>query len=189
MAANAPETLLTAEEFYELPELADACRMELVDGRVIMTPPPGFEHADASGEIIARIRMFARAHKLGRGISEAGFRLRSDPDVVREPDAAFISFARLSEDQTPRGYVSGTPDLAVEVVSPHDSPRHILEKVGDYLDAGAERGWVVRPATRTVTVYYADGDVTTLRSGETLTSAHAAFAADGFELPIDEIFA
>lgn len=189
MAANAPETLLTAEEFYELPEPERACRMELVDGRVIMTPPPGAGHGMQSNAITVPLTLFVRQHRLGVVLPEVGFRLRVDPDVVRAPDTAFLAGERIPAGGLGAGYPAGGPTLAVEVVSPSDSPGRILEKVRDYLDAGAQRVWVVRPATQSVTVYFADGDVTTLRRGETLTSAHAGFAVDGFALPVDEIFA
>jgi Uma2 family endonuclease len=43
------------------------------------------------------------------------------------------------------------PDLAVEVLSPEDSPREVLDKVGEYLAAGVRLVWVIDPrASRAV---------------------------------------
>ena len=60
--------------------------------------------------------------------------------------------------------------------------------VAEYLAAGSERVWAVRPEQRTVIVFSADGEVRTLRIGDTLTSADAGFAVDGFALPVADIF-
>ncbi len=189
MPARAVEQLLTADEFARLPEPEDGSRMELIGGKVIMAPPPGAQQGKRANRISSRLTAFVEAHALGEVLPEIGFRLRQDADVVRTPDSSFVAAARVPDSGLPDGYIDGAPDLAVEVVSPHDTERAILEKVGEYLDAGAVRVWVVRPATRTVTVYRAGGEATTLRSGETLTSTHAGFAIEGFALTISEIFA
>lgn len=189
MPARAIEQLLTADEFARLPEPEGGSRMELVEGKVVMTPPPGAQPGKRTNRISSRLTAFVEAHALGEVLPEIGFRLQRDADVVRAPDSSFVAAARVPDSGLPDGYIDGAPDLAVEVVSPHDSAREILEKVGGYLDAGAARVWVVRPATRTVTVYNSGGEATTLRSGATLTSAHAGFAIEGFALTIDELFA
>lgn len=189
MATTVTERLLSADEFARLPDPCDGSRMELIEGRVVMAPPAGFEHMDLSSEVALCLRTFARAKSLGSGFGEGGFRLSSDPDVVRAPDAAFISAARIAGQSGRTGYFEGAPDLAVEVVSPNDREGDVLRKVGEYLDAGAARVWVVRPVTNTVSVYVAGGDVSTLRSGDTLTSEHAGFSVEGFALPLDELFA
>lgn len=45
----------------------------------------------------------------------------------------------------------------VEILSPHDRAGEILAKVGDWLDAGARRVWVVDPERRVARVYRLDG--------------------------------
>jgi Uma2 family endonuclease len=51
------------------------------------------------------------------------------------------------------------PDLAVEVLSPDDRPRAILDKVGEYLESGVRLVWVIDPSARTATVYRSLNDV------------------------------
>jgi Uma2 family endonuclease len=41
----------------------------------------------------------------------------------------------------------------VEVLSPSDSPRHVLDKVGEYLQAGVRVVWVIDPRRRHAAVY------------------------------------
>jgi Uma2 family endonuclease len=189
MVTTVTERLLTAEEFACLPEAEDGGRMELVEGRVVMAPPPGAQHGKRSIRVTAYLLAFVEQHRLGEVLPEVGFRLRQEPDAVRAPDSAFLAAARIPASGLPSCYIEGAPDLAVEVMSPNDRERDVLTKVGEYLDAGAGRVWVVRAATRTVSVYSAGGDVFTLHSDDTLTSEHAGFSVEGFALPLAELFA
>ena len=75
------------------------------------------------------------------------------------------------------------------MVSPNDRDQDVGAKVLEYLAAGSERVWVVRPESRTVTVYRADGSANIHREPDVLRSADAGFAADGFELRVADIFA
>jgi Uma2 family endonuclease len=60
------------------------------------------------------------------------------------------------------------PDLAVEVLSPDDRPGEVLEKVGDWLNAGVRLVWVVDPRRNAARVYRSDGSETHLAAGDTL---------------------
>jgi Uma2 family endonuclease len=51
------------------------------------------------------------------------------------------------------------PDLAVEILSPSESPRRVLDKLGEYLEAGVKLVWVIDPKGRPGTVYRSLGEV------------------------------
>lgn len=179
--------LLTAEEFMLLPEIPGSGKMELLYGEVRTMAPVGMEHSEAAGELILRLRSFAREHRLGRVGGELGFLLTRQPDLVYAPDIYFVQAARLGT--IPAGYFDGAPTLAVEVVSPSDTATAIESKTASYLRHGTERVWVVHPGIRSVTVHRPGGDSHTYGENDTLTSADAAFPVEGFELPVAEIFA
>ena len=189
MATAVAEQLLTAEEFL-LTSDPPGTVTELVKGRVVCMPPAKTAH----GYFAARVSEFLRAFfvPLGLGVptGEGGYLLSRDPDTVRAPDAAFLAQPRV-----PAGwphidhYIEGAPTLAVEIVSTSESDNEVGAKIADYLAAGAERVWEVRPRLRTVTVHRAGSEPTTLRVGDTLTSDDAAFSVEGFELPLADIFA
>jgi len=84
--------------------------------------------------------------------AETGFKVASNPDLVRAPDASFIRGQRLTGG-LPRGFFDGVPDLAVEVVSPEDSKREVAEKVNMWLAHGATSCWVADPASKTIAVH------------------------------------
>lgn len=114
----------------------------------------------------------------------------NDPDQVRKPDASFIRLGRLPHERIPRGHIRIPPDLAAEVVSPHDSDSDVSAKVDEYLEAGVRLVWVVDPETRKVAVDRPDGSTTTLReqdilTGEDVIPEFACSAADLFA-PLEE---
>jgi Uma2 family endonuclease len=120
-------------------------------------------------------------------VGDVGFVLRvpSDPERVRAPDVAFVSPERLPSGRLPEGFLSGAPDLAVEVLSPSDNPIDIQQKVRDYLEAGARLVWVVAPQAKTLTVYRADGSARLLREQDVLDGEDVL---PGFSIPAAELF-
>ena len=62
------------------------------------------------------------------------------------------------------------PDLAVEVLSPSDSPRHVAQKIGEFLEFGVTLVWLVDPQARTVTVYRSLSQTQQFTAGDTLSA-------------------
>lgn len=146
------EKLLTVEEFWE--QYAGK-PYELVRGEIIPVAPTGYSHGAASRRIVGLLGAFVDAHDLGDVVgAETGFRLADD--ILRAPDCAFVSRARLSTLQTPEKYLPFPPDLADEVVSPGDSAADVRDKVDLYRAAGTRLIWVVYPSSRKVDIYLPD---------------------------------
>jgi Uma2 family endonuclease len=151
--ATAPAKLLTAEEFFRLPDPPDGSKQELVRGEVVTMPPPGFRHGDVQLTVGSLLRQFVRSNRIGRVTVESGVITEDDPDTVRGPDVSFWSYERLPADQTPVGYPEVAADLCVEIRSPSNTARKLNEKAGEYLGRGVRMVWVVDPEARTVTVF------------------------------------
>ncbi|MGB4863690.1 MAG: Uma2 family endonuclease [Tepidiformaceae bacterium] len=181
------EALLTADEFWDLPEPVHGGRMELVAGRVVTEMPVGRLHAKLAARLLRTIGDFVEKHRLGETHVELGHRTSGTPDSVRAPDVSF-STNHLLEGSSSDGFVNFAPSLAIEVISPHDREAEIAGKVEEYLDAGSSRVWIVRPANKTVTVHRPGGDAHTYTVRDTLTSDDAAFTAEGFELQLEQFF-
>jgi Uma2 family endonuclease len=149
MAATTTQPV-TAEELWEM---GDIGRCELVEGEIRMMAPAGAEHGDLALGIASRIRLYVEQHQLGRAYgAETGFIIARNPDTVRAPDVAFVKAARLPSHPI-RGYFPGAPDLAVEVLSPNDAMSEVLEKVEQWLAAGATSVWVVDPPNQSIQIY------------------------------------
>jgi Uma2 family endonuclease len=135
----------------------DGQKYELVDREIRMSPA-GFRHGAICALVVARLVVFVRERRLGHVLdSSTGFRLPSGN--VRCPDASFVASGRLDGDQLIGGFAPFPPDLAVEVMSPEDRSQALLDKVGEYLDAGVRLVWVIDPITRSATRYRALTDV------------------------------
>jgi Uma2 family endonuclease len=145
----------TEEDLLRAPE--DGRKHELVDGRIRMSPA-GYRHGRVSAALLRRLGTFVKEHQLGDVVdSGTGFRLPGGN--VRLPDAAFVAKDRFAGKQEPEGFSDVPPDLAVEVLSPDDRAREVLDKVGEYLQAGVRLVWVIDPKRRTAAVYRSLTDV------------------------------
>lgn len=79
-----------------------------------------------------------------------------------------MSSERIPAGGIPKGYWSGPPDLAVEVVSPNDRHSAVESKAMQWLAAGSRAVLVVDPPRRTATVYRARDDIRVLYADERL---------------------
>ena len=170
-----PKTKFIARDLLYL---SDACmdgrRYELIEGKLYEMPPPGARHGELTMTIGELLRTYVRQHRLGRVlVGDPGFVLRRNPDTVRGPDVAYISYQRFPQGQLPDGYLDLAPDLAVEVVSPGDRPTHVQEKVQEWLGAGVQVVWVVNPRNSSVTTYRSEAEPVALTGGDVLYGAPA----------------
>jgi Uma2 family endonuclease len=141
---------------------------ELIDGILYEMEPPGAEHGRVALTAGALLFAHVREHDLGVCAGEVGFKLASDPDTVRAPDACFVAGHRVPAGAIPSGYWPGPPDLAIEVVSPNDSRSKVEGKALDWLDAGTRVVVVLDPPLHTATVYRSRGDIRILADDEPL---------------------
>jgi len=181
-------TGVTAEDVAALAD--DGYRYDLIGGQLIRVSPAGFRHGRLAAELARRLGNFLVEHpSLGVVVgAETGFVLARDPDSVLGPDAAFVRRDRLPAEAERDGYLELAPDLAVEVVSPHDRWSYVTDKVETYLAAGVALVWVLDPRRRAVRVYRADGSEQRLRaaSGDSLDGEQIL---PEFRLPLAELFA
>lgn len=182
------EPLLTADEFWDLQEPPHGGRVELVAGKVVTEMPVGRLHAKLAARLARWLGDFVARGQLGEVHVELGHLTTREPDSVRAPDVSFVN-ARTLKGMADDGFVDSSPTLAIEVISKSDREADIAAKVEEYFDSGAERVWIVRPRNRTVTVHRPGGDAHTYTRGDVVTSADAAFASDGFELRLEDLFA
>jgi Uma2 family endonuclease len=177
-------TLMTAEDLWRLPD--DGMRHELVRGELRTMAPTGAEHGDYCGALITSLRVHAHTRRLGRVLAgDVGFRLTTNPDTVRCPDAAFIRRERWLAAGRVTGLWIGAPDLAAEVVSPNDLYTEVEDKVAQWLEFGTRMVLVVNPRRRTVAVHRPD------RPPRILTLDDAIDGEDvvpGWTLPLRELF-
>lgn len=179
------DRLYTAEELLEIS--TDTSRVyELRKGKLTIMSPAGSNHGKLALRIGARIQVFVEDNDLGETFAaETGFKVETNPDTVLAPDASFVAKDRLPPGGTPAAFFPGSPDLAVEVVSPGDLASEIQSKIQEWLVCGTKLIWIVEPKTRTVTIYRADGSAAILDDSETLDGEDVI---PGFLMPLKALF-
>ena len=140
---------LTYADLCRLPD--DGLRHELIDGEHYVTPAPAFRHQHVAMNVAGMLFMFLREHRLGHVYMAPLDVLFSDADVV-EPDVLYVSEERLRGQREDR-YLTVTPDLVVEVLSP--STKHVDRgaKRRLYERCGVTEYWLIDPALETVQVF------------------------------------
>jgi Uma2 family endonuclease len=166
--------------------IPDDTLFEVVDGHIV-EKEMGARDAEIAGIVNQYLGMFARTHRLGRGLMEFIFRIDQQKDLQRRPDVAFVSRAKWPvHRRVPDVAVwDMVPDLAVEVVSPSNSADHVQEKILEYFRAGVTTVWVIDPRQQLVYVYSAPTQIQVLQLGQELDGGELI---PGFRLPLAAFF-
>jgi Uma2 family endonuclease len=180
----AATTLLTSDQFLALPEEFDQygnrIKDELIGGQLVKMAFPSLPHDLIKNQIHAvLLRYLDSRPDLGlRSLVEIGTHV-SDYDAFM-PDVSIVTKSRLSL----QGRVfQGAPDLAIEVVSPSDTARHLKRKVDAYRQDGSKSVWIVYPEARSVMVHTGNS-VRELSGDQTITDP----LLRGFSVPIAVFF-
>ena len=156
----------------------DGHKHELINGEFTIVPA-GFEHEYVGVKLIAAMENFVSRKKLGAVFgSGMGYWMKSEN--LRSPDVSFISRERLQKfNRMPKGFFKGSPDLAVEILSPSDTVEGVHGKIMEYFENDTKLAWVVNPEEQTVTVYHSSYPHKLLTNKDTL---------EGFSVPVAALF-
>ncbi len=142
-----------ADYIWDAPD--DGNRYEVINGELVVTPAPSWDHQNSIGELFMVVRLHVRTNRLGWVVdAPTGVVLESHTGV--EPDILFISRERGSI-ITKRG-VEGAPDLVVEALSPSTESRDRGTKMQAYASAGVPHYWLLDVAHRALEVLELHGD-------------------------------
>jgi Uma2 family endonuclease len=173
--------LMTVEEFRQLPEPVGPYDYELRDGVVTPVTRPRFKHARLQKRLCFLLEAVAPA---GSYVDrEVAF--RSSPELnLRVAGVAYLGAERHAA-VDPDDYISGSPDLVVEVLSPSNTAAELLEKEQICLENGASEFWVIDDRRRQVRVTSVTGQVHVYKSGQSIPLTVLGVG----ELAVDAIFA
>ena len=132
--------ILSFEEFERMPEKPG--KQELIHGELFELPPAQYEHNRIAGRLFRRLAAAVEAahaqnsaSELGEVCVEMGYKLGAGWLV---PDVSITHAGQL-----PGKYLEGAPAIAIEVVSPGNTHRHIQAKTEIYFAHGAREVWRV----------------------------------------------
>lgn len=146
---------LTDEQFFALCQQNPVALIERnAHGEVIIMPPTSSSTGARNAEIIIQLGSWAKRD--GTGItfdSSSGFRLPNT--AIRAPDASWVSKARLellnAEDK--ERFYPLCPDFVLKLRSPTDELGTVQKKMQEYIDNGAQLGWLIDPDARQIHIY------------------------------------
>ncbi len=126
--------------------------VEFTDGHVELLPMPSPKHQYVVLFLYELLRRFVRQARAGR-VLVAPLRVRIASRKFREPDVVFLLAANLAQEK--ERYWDGA-DLVMEVVSPDDPQRDLVDKRRDYAEAGIPEYWIVNPLNQEIVVLTLD---------------------------------
>jgi Uma2 family endonuclease len=157
---------------------------ELVDG-VLVGKIMAFEESTLAAWLIYLLQAYLQGNDLGI-VAGADGAVRLLPGLVRIPDVSFVSWQQYRNRATPYKRIATlVPDLAVEVLSKGNTKKEMARKLKDYFLAGVKLVWFVDGARRTVQVFTAPDQSTTLTEEQTLDGGAVL---PGFQLPLKQLF-
>jgi Uma2 family endonuclease len=169
----------TFDKWVFLPENADH-NFECIGGEVIEVVSNS-ESSEIAMLIGSFITTYVIANNLGRVTGADGGYMIGDERYI--PDVAFISRQHQPE-RSREAYNPIAPDLAVEVISPSDSPALMPVKVSNYLAAHVIV-WVVDPDTKSISVHAQGKTVVVYTIDDTLDGGAVL---PGFTMALKDVF-
>ncbi|MEP7340607.1 MAG: Uma2 family endonuclease [Acidobacteriota bacterium] len=145
----------TNEKFFEFCRRNPDLRLEMSkEGDITIMPPTGGETSGYNFDLVIDFGSWARKDGTGKGFeSNALFVLPNG--AKRMPDMSWIKLARwnqLTEEQR-KSFPPICPDFVVELRSPSDSLKELKAKMEEYIENGAQLGWLIDPIQKKVFVY------------------------------------
>lgn len=161
---------------------------EIVNGQRVELPPMGIDSPMIATNLTGELFIYLKQHKIGRVVTEGLFILDDEAHQKRRPDVAFVSSDRWSLDRPipAEGDWNVVPNVAIEVISPHDIFNNVLTKVGEYFDFGVETVCVIAPIDQSVYIYESADRVRLLGRNDVLELPKHL---PGWSLPLKQLFA
>jgi Uma2 family endonuclease len=154
-----PQGTLTVADLDLMPD--DMNRYELIEGELYLYPWPSLAHQRIAGELLMSFATYLDLHPIGIGLLTIGVFFDNINGVI--PDLVFFTNERREEIAS-TDYITGAPDLMVEILSPgaDDERRDRIVKKQLYGKFGVNEYWILDPSLRCAEVYRHDGE--TLRT-------------------------
>jgi Uma2 family endonuclease len=157
--------------------------VEFTDGYIEVLPMPTRNHQVILAFLYEIFLLFIRPR--GGKVLFAPLRLQIGPSRFREPDLLLL--LNVNDPRNQDAFWLGA-DLVVEVVSPDNPERDLIEKRRDYAEAGIPEYWIIDPQTDTITVLRLEADAYTEHGVFARGSVATSALLNDFEVAVDAVF-
>lgn len=184
---NLKAVQLSEEQFLRLCQENPELRLELTaQGELIIMPPTGFKTGRRNSRLTRYLDIWAERD--GTGVACDSSTLFTLPNgAKRSPDASWVKqerFSVLTKDQQ-EGFLPLCPDFVIELRSPTDRLADLQDKMQEYVENGAQLGWLIDPFEKRVYIYCLRQSVEVLSDPEALSGDPVL---PGFVLPVRELW-
>ncbi len=173
---------LTLEQFVQLPEEEPA--LEYIDGRVTRKMSPKGPHGRLQFVLARWFEDLTRPHGLVVAFTETRVTFDGASFV---PDLIIYRSDRVPSDE--HGDIAEDfhepPDVAVEIASPGQTLKDIVDRCRWYVEHGVQVALLVLPRLRSVRVFRAGAELGPLTGSDHIDLGDVL---PGFELIVDELF-
>ena len=192
---------LTLEDFLRQPETEPAS--EYIDGLVIQKPMPQGEHSAIQTALAPAINQVVKPAQVARAFTElrCTYPTGSHPADVYGgrsivPDISVFLWGRIPRKDN--GGIANVfalampclwqiaPDWTIEFLLPDQSQTKVTKNILHCLNHGAQMGWLIDPAERSVFVYWPDQPTTVCDAPQAQLPVPAL--AEGVTLSVEALF-
>lgn len=157
-------------------ELERAKYLEFVNGQFVERVLGGETHSECQLNVVLRLKPIAK--RIGATVHQEWTLASGDGWLI--PDVMLTHPGSYETDQ--RGYLTSTPMLCVEVLSPGQTQSELLRKCQQYHAWGVPHCWVIDPFTRVCFESSGPGAFKLIEVGAELTAGDVRLAtAEIFE--------
>jgi Uma2 family endonuclease len=146
--------LITFDVFCAI--IPDGQKADLLDGVIYVASPDSSFANELASNLIALIRMYDGARKLGGKVYGGRFAFQLSEIDAPEPDVAYVTRRRLK--LIDEGRMDGGPDVAIEIVTRDSHHRDYVLKRRKYEEARVREYWIVDAVKRTAQFLRLGGD-------------------------------
>ncbi|MEH2300112.1 MAG: Uma2 family endonuclease [Nostoc sp.] len=177
---------LTDEQFFQMCQQNRDYRFERTgSGELLIMPPTGSDTGNRNFDMVVELGIWNKQTKLGKGFdSSTGFTLPNGAE--RSPDVSWVKIERwnaLTPEQQEK-FAPICPDFVVELRSRTDSLKELQEKMQEYIENGAQLGWLIDRKNKRVEIYRPGKDVEILDNPASLSGENIL---PGFVLHLQQI--
>ncbi|NJL52007.1 MAG: Uma2 family endonuclease [Hydrococcus sp. SU_1_0] len=146
-----PTSILTLEEFLQLPETKPASEYYL-DGQIYQKSMPQGQHSTLQIELASAINQVGKVKKLVYAFTELRCTFAGQSIV---PDVSVFEWSRIPLDENGRiaNRFELAPDWIVEILSPEQSANKVIRKITLCLKNGTKLGYLIDPDDESITVF------------------------------------
>ncbi|MEH2402149.1 Uma2 family endonuclease [Nostoc sp.] len=152
---------LTDDQFFQMCQQNRDYRFErTASGELLIMPPTGSDTGNRNFDMVVELGIWNKQTKLGKGFdSSTGFTLPNGAE--RSPDASWVKIERwnaLTPEQQEK-FAPICPDFVVELRSRTDFLQELQDKMQEYIENGAQLGWLIDRKNKRVEIYRPGKDV------------------------------